>query len=453
MSQMSQKVKLKKGLNIRLIGAAGKILAGEIPSALFSVRPSDFPSITPRLFVKPGDQVKAGTPLFHDKVREELKFASPVSGTVKAVNRGEKRIILEVVIERNGDDYVQFGKSDPSSITRQEVKDKLLDAGLWPVIRQRPYHIIANPSATPKAIFISGFDSAPLAPDLNFIAKNTDGADFNSGLAVLRRLTDGKVNLVLEGNSAPADILKNAAGVDIHWFNGPHPAGNVGIQIHHIDPVNKGESVWYVNLQDVAVIGTLFNKGIYKHDRIIALAGSEVTTPQYYRTRSGASVGEILKGNIKDGKVRVISGNVLTGTAIGSDGYLGFYDNMISVIPEGDYFEFFGWALPGLNKYSFSKTFLSSIAGKKDFRLDTNLHGGHRAFVLTGQYEKVVPMDIYPMQLLKAILAEDIDNMENLGIYEIAEEDFALCEFICPSKTEIQAIVRKGLDLMAKEMN
>jgi Na+-transporting NADH:ubiquinone oxidoreductase subunit A len=450
---MSQTVKLKKGLNIRLKGAAGKILTGEIPSALFSVRPSNFPSFTPRLFVKPGDQVKAGTALFHDKVREELIFASPVSGTVKAVNRGEKRVILEVVIERAGDDYIMFGKADPLSVTRQDIKDKLLKAGLWPVIRQRPYHIIANPTATPKTIFISGFDSSPLAPDLNFIAENMNSSDFKTGVEVLGKLTDGKVNLVLEGNSNPPEILKNATGVDIHWFNGPHPAGNVGIQIHHIDPVNKGEAVWYVNLQDVTVIGTLFNEGIYKHDRIIALAGSEVNDPQYYRTRSGASVREIINGRIKDGKVRVISGNVLTGTSIGLDGNLGFYDNMITVIPEGDYFEFFGWALPGLKKYSFSRTFLSSLAGNKDYRLDTNLHGGYRAFVLTGQYEKVLPMDIYPMQLLKAILAEDIDNMENLGIYEIAEEDFALCEFICPSKTEIQAIVRKGLDLMVKEMN
>jgi Na+-transporting NADH:ubiquinone oxidoreductase subunit A len=450
---MSKTVKLKKGLNISLKGAAGKILAGEIPSALFSVKPSDFPSIIPRLYVKPGDQVKAGTALFHDKVRPELKFASPVSGTVKAVNRGEKRLILEVVIEKTGDDYVEFGKSDLASVTRQEIINKLLEAGLWPVIRQRPYHIIANPAATPKSIFISGFDSAPLAPDLSFIAENTSAADFRSGLEVLRKLTDGKVNLVLDGKSDPPDLLKSAAGIDIHTITGPHPAGNVGIQIHHIDPVNKGEAVWYVNLQDVAVIGTLFTRGIYKHDRIIAVAGSEVITPQYYRTRYGASVGEIVKENVKEGKVRVISGNVLTGTSVGSEGYLGFYDNMITVVPEGDYFEFFGWALPGLNKYSFSKTFLSSLAGKKEYRLDTNLHGGHRAFVLTGQYEKVLPMDIYPLQLLKAILAEDIDNMENLGIYEIAEEDFALCEFICPSKTEIQAIVRKGLDLMAKEMN
>jgi Na+-transporting NADH:ubiquinone oxidoreductase subunit A len=450
---MSKSVKIKKGLNIRLKGAAGKILAGAIPSALFAIKPSDFPSITPRLNVKPGDQVKAGTTIFHDKSRPELKFASPVSGTVRAVNRGEKRILLEVVIERSGDDYIQFGKSDPGAMSRQQIKEKILEAGLWPVIRQRPYHIIANPSSAPKSIFISAFDSSPLAPDLNFVSDNTDTHDFQTGLDVLKKLTDGKVNLVLDGSSEPSSLLKNTSGVDIHWFTGPHPAGNVGIHIHHLDPVNKGESVWYVNLQDVAVIGTLFNHGICKPDRIIALAGSEVINPQYYRTRSGASVRELISGNISEGKVRIISGNVLTGTSAGLDGYLGFYDNMITVIPEGDYFEFFGWAMPGLKKYSFSRTFLSSLAGKKDYRLDTNIHGGHRAFVLTGQYEKVVPMDIYPMQLLKAILAEDIDNMENLGIYEIAEEDFALCEFICPSKTEIQSIVRKGLDLMVKEMN
>jgi Na+-transporting NADH:ubiquinone oxidoreductase subunit A len=450
---MSQTIRIRKGLNIRLKGAAGKVLAGKPVSALFSVKPSDFPAITPRLSVKQGDQVKAGTPLFHDKVRPELVFSSPVSGTVKAINRGEQRRILEVVIECSGDDYVQFGKSDPSAISRQEVKNKILESGIWPVIRQRPYHIIASPAATPKSVFISGFDSSPLAPDSGFVMENTDKADFQKGLDVLGKLTDGKVNLVLNGDSNPPDLLKKAEGVTIHHISGPHPAGNVGIQIHHIDPVNKGEAVWYVSLQDVAVIGALFNHGIYRHDRIIALAGSEVTNPQYYLARAGASVKEIIAGNVSEGKLRIISGNVLTGTNAGIEGYLGFYDNMISVIPEGDYFEFFGWALPGLKKYSFSKTFLSSLAGKKEYTLDTNMHGGHRAFVMTGQYEKVVPMDIYPMQLLKAILAEDIDNMENLGIYEIAEEDFALCEFICPSKTEIQAIVRQGLDLMAKEMN
>jgi Na+-transporting NADH:ubiquinone oxidoreductase subunit A len=239
----------------------------------------------------------------------------------------------------------------------------------------------------------------------------------------------------------------------VSYFSGPHPAGNVGVHIHHLNPVNKGEVVWYVNLQDVFAIGRLFDEGIYMHERIVALTGSEVVKTGYYRLRSGASVNEMVNNNVKGGNLRYISGNVLTGSRIEPDGYLGYYDSQVTVIPEGDYYEFFGWIKPGLNKYSFSRTFLSSLLPQKSYRLDTNLHGGERAFVITGQYEKVVPMDIYPMQLLKAILAEDIDMMENLGIYEIAEEDFALCEFICPSKIEIQSIVRKGLDLMVREMN
>ncbi|MBA4322776.1 MAG: NADH:ubiquinone reductase (Na(+)-transporting) subunit A, partial [Odoribacter sp.] len=240
---------------------------------------------------------------------------------------------------------------------------------------------------------------------------------------------------------------------DISWFSGPHPAGNVGVHIHHLNPVNKGEVVWFINLQDVITVGRLFAEGIYKPERIIALAGSEVLNPKYYKLTAGASISGIVRDNIKPGKLRYISGNVLSGSKIESGGYLGYYDSMVSVIPEGDYYEFFGWAKPGLNKFSFSKTFASKLLPGKIFRLDTNMHGGHRAFVMTGQYEKVLPMDIYPMQLLKAILAEDIDMMENLGIYEVAEEDFALCEFICPSKMEIQSIVRKGLDIMVKEMN
>ena len=451
---MSGSFKLKKGLDIKLKGAAEKNMAGEVQSALFGIRPSDFPGTTPKLCVRPGDKVKAGTTLFFNKNRQEIKFASPVSGTVQAVNRGEQRRILDIVIERSGDDYIDFGKSKISEISREQVKEKMLESGLWPVVRQRPYHIVANPSDVPKSVFISGFDTAPLSPDSDFIMEHTDGKAFQDGLDIIAKLTDGKVNLVLNGKDTPSPVLTGAKGVEISRFSGPHPAGNPGIHIHHLDPVNKGETVWVINLQDVAVIGRLFSEGIYKHDRIIALAGSEVIKPQYYKIRTGSSINQLAAGNVNtDKNLRYISGNVLTGTKIDLNGYLGFYDSMISVIPEGDYFEFFGWALPGLDKYSFSKTFMSSVIPKKQYTLDTNFHGGHRAFVLTGQYEKVVPMDIYPMQLLKAILAEDIDSMENLGIYEIAEEDFALCEFICASKIEIQSIVRKGLDLMVKEMN
>jgi Na+-transporting NADH:ubiquinone oxidoreductase subunit A len=407
---MSVTKKLKKGFDIRLKGRPANKISGEIRSQEYCVKPGDFPGVTPKLNVKAGDSVKAGSALFHDKTRPEIIFSSPVSGTVKAINRGEQRRILEIVITVSGDEFVDFGKSDPEKLKREEIRNKLLSSGLWPVIRQRPYHIIANPVKTPKSIFISGFDTSPLAPDMDFVTGNIEAASFQTGIKALAKLTDGKLNLVLNGEGYRNGILQNVSGVERHYISGPHPAGNVGIQIHHIDPLNKGEVVWYVNLQDVAVIGNLFSEGIYRNERLIALAGSEVTDPQYFRVRSGVAIKDLVAGKVSSEKLRLISGNVLTGSNAGLNGYLGFYDNMVTVIPEGDYFEFFGWAKPGLNKYSFFRTFLSSVLGKKEYRLDTNLHGGHRAFVLTGQYEKVVPMDIYPMQLLKAILAEDIDT-------------------------------------------
>lgn len=449
---MSLSVKLKKGLDLRLKGHAEKILNPEVQSLRYAVKPVDFPGLTPKLNVRVGDKVKAGSPLFHDKLKPEVVFTSPVSGSVVSISRGDRRKLLEVVVGQTGDDYIDFGKADPTAISREEIKEKMLKSGLWPVVRQRPYHIVARHTDTPKSIFISAFDSAPLAPDYNFIFDNSSDSHFKCGLRALKKLTDGRLHLVINGKTEPSEILKDAAA-EIEKFSGPHPAGNVGIHIHHIDPVNKGESVWYVNPQDVIAIGRLFEEGKYKHERIIALTGSEVNKPQYYTIRSGASIQSLVKDNVNGGNLRFISGNVLTGSKITADGYLGFYDSQLTIIPEGDYFEFFGWMMPGIDKFSFYKTYASKLIPRKEYYLDTNLHGGERAFVMTGQYEKVLPMDIYPMQLLKAILAEDIDMMENLGIYEVAEEDFALCEYICPSKIEIQSIIRKGLDLMAREMN
>ncbi|MDY0097593.1 MAG: Na(+)-translocating NADH-quinone reductase subunit A [Bacteroidales bacterium] len=450
---MSISIKLKKGFDIRLLGRAEKIIAGEVNPSLFAVKPVDFPGLTPKLDVRPGDPVKAGTPLFHDKVRPEIRYVSPVSGTVLTVSRGEKRRILEVIVKREREEYIDFGSDDTDRLSREVVIEKLLVSGLWPAIRQRPYNVVADPNVEPKSVFISGFDSAPLAPDYNFIAENSPVNYFRKGIAALSRMTKGKVNLILNGNDTPGMIPYDISGVEVSYFSGPHPSGNVGVHIHHLDPVNKGETVWYVNLQDVFSIGRLFVEGIYKPEKIIALTGSEVKEPRYYRILTGGSVSPAVEGNIKQGNLRFISGNVLTGTRISQDGFLGFYDSQITVIPEGNYHEFFGWASPGINKFSFSRTFLSSLFPRQAYKLDTNLHGGERAFVITGQYEKVVPMDIYPMQLLKAIMAEDIDMMENLGIYEVAEEDFALCEFICPSKIEIQSVIRNGLDLMRKEMS
>jgi Na+-transporting NADH:ubiquinone oxidoreductase subunit A len=450
---MSVSIKLKKGYDIPIEGAAEKKLSGDMNPSRYGVKPVDFPGLIPKLNVKPGENIKAGSALFHNKLNPDILFTSPVSGTVLSVERGDRRKMLEVVLEKQGDDYITFGKADPSSLSREEVTKHLLQSGLWPAVRQRPYNIVAKPYDSPKAIFISGFDTAPLAPDFNFIMDNSPSGLFQTGIDALTKLTDGKVHLVLNGKGESSQVLKGATGVEISYFSGPHPAGNVGIHIHHIDPVNKGEVVWTVNLQDIITIGRLFSEGIYKPEKIIALTGSEVINPQYYKILSGASVKACTDGNIKTGNVRYISGNILTGTRINNEGFLGYYDSQLTVIPEGDYFEFFGWAVPGVGKLSFSRTFASAFLPKKKYRPDTNFHGGERAFVMTGLYEKVLPMNIYPMQLFKAILAGDIDMMENLGIYEVAEEDFALCEFVCPSKIEIQSIVRKGLDLMIKEMS
>jgi len=450
---MAVSVKLKKGFDLRLKGSAEKRLAEGVEPKLYAVKPTDFPGLTPKMEVKPGDKVLAGTTLFTNKQRPEIRFSSPVSGTVVDVRRGDRRKLLEVVVEKSGDEFVDFGKQDLSVITAGNVKELLLASGLWPAFRQRPYHVIASPDSVPKSIFIAGFDSAPLAPDYHFIAGNSPATHFQTGITALKKLTPGKIHLIFNGREGIPALLNDISGAEISFFSGPHPAGNVGVHIHHLDPINKGEVVWTVNFQDVMTIGRLFEQGIYKNERIVALTGSEVIAPQYYKLTAGADVAGLLKENVKTGPLRYISGNVLTGTRIPVDGFLGYYDTQVTVIPEGDYFEFFGWAMPGFNKSSFYSAFFSSLLPKKDAAPDTNMHGGERAFVLTGKYEKVVPMDIYPMQLLKAILAQDLEMMENLGIYEIAEEDFALCEYICPSKIEIQSIVRQGIDLMIKEMS
>ena len=450
---MSKLIRLRKGLNIKLAGKAEKILLPETAVTRFGVRFADFPGLVARLEVQEGASVRAGSALFHDKLFPEMKFVSPVSGVVREIVRGEKRVLTEVVIEQAGTDKIDFGAADPLKLTREEVRTKLLGSGLWTVIRQRPYHIVARPDAVPRAIFISAFDTAPLAPDLDFVMTNTHGNHLQTGINVLSRLTDGKIHISREAGSLRVPELENLQRVEMHQFTGPHPAGNVGVQIHHIDPVVKGEVVWTIDIQDVVALGRLFDTGFHNRERIIALAGTGVLHPKYHRIRPGASVENILRANMKDGSLRVISGNVLTGKRISAEGSFGFYDNMVTLLPEGDYSEFFGWATPGLKKFSYWRTFVSSLLPRKEYDLDTNLHGGHRAFVVTGHYENVLPMDIYPVHLLKAIMAGDVELMENLGIYEVAEEDFALCEFIDPSKTEIQEIIRSGINLMIKEMN
>jgi len=448
---MSEVIKIKRGLDIRLQGEAEKKIA-EVANQSFAIKPTDFIGVFPKLFVKEGDEVKAGSPLFFDKYRENLIFTSPVSGKVKEVHRGDKRKILEVRIQADGkNEFESFGAADPKSLNREQVVEKLLKSGVWPTIRQRPYSIIANPEQTPKAIFISAFDSAPLAPDFDFIIEKEDAA-FQTGIEALKKLTGGKIHLNVKEGVTRSQVFLNAQGVQVNQFSGPHPAGNIGVQIHHVDPINKGDVVWYLSPDAVVIIGRLFNAGKYDASKIIALTGSEIKEPKYYKVLAGSAITSMVKDNLKSANVRFITGNVMKGTVINREGYLGFYDHQVSVIPEGNYHEFLGWAMPRLNKFSNSKTFFSWLTPNKKYNLDTNLNGGHRAFVLTGEYEKVLPMDIYPMQLLKACLIRDIDLMENLGIYEVDEEDFALCEFIDPSKTEMQSIIREGLDYIRTEM-
>ncbi|MBC8456765.1 MAG: Na(+)-translocating NADH-quinone reductase subunit A [Bacteroidales bacterium] len=447
---MSATIKIKKGLDIQLIGKAVKNIITISPQT-YASKPIDFIGVFPKVLIQEGEEIQAGTPLYSDKYREQIIFTAPVSGKVKEIRRGAKRVLLEIIIEAGETlEYVDYGMADPNALMREQIIEKMLKSGVWPVIRQRPYSIIARAEENPKAIFISAFDTSPLASDYNFIVEGQAEA-FQAGIDALRKLTSGKVHLNVLDDPATSNIFLETKGVQINRFMGPHPTGNVSTQISRLDPINRGDVAWYLRPQEVLMIGRLFLSGKYDATKLYALTGSMIKKPAYYKSLAGASIHNMVTGNTLEGKPRYISGNVLTGTRIIKDGFAGFYDSQITVIPEGDYFEFFGWATPGFNKFSFYSQFLSGLWPKKKYSLDTNLHGGERAFVMTGQYEKVFPFDIFPLQLIKAIMIEDIDLMENLGIYEIDAEDFALIEFMDTSKMEIQSIVRKGLDLMQKE--
>jgi Na+-transporting NADH:ubiquinone oxidoreductase subunit A len=452
---MSKSIKLRKGLDIRLVGEAKAVKSELSTYKTVSLKPSDFHNMTPKMVFKEVDFVKSGSILFHDKYKESIKFASPISGVVKAIVRGEKRRIMEVLVESDGQQAFESGSTGKvSEMSGEQVKETMLASGLWPLLNQRPIDVIADPANTPKAIFVSAFSSAPLAPDYNFLLQGKED-EFQAGLDALGKLTSGKVHLTLNSNGASDEVFKNAKGVDINKISGKHPGGNVGTQIHHIDPINKGEFVWTVNAQDVAIIGRYFLTGKYDARKVIALTGSEIKEPQYFEVISGANVGELLSKKISSDNVRVISGNVLTGNKIDQDGYIGFYHNEVTVIPEGDHLKFVatkGWMSPGFDKFSNSRTFPTWILPKsKKFRLDTNTNGEERAFVMTGELERVFPFDILPMQLVKAAITDAIDGRENVGISEVAPEDFALCEYVCTSKIDIQDKIRQGLDLIASE--
>ena len=452
---MPQHIKLKRGFTINLAGKPEKTVSDAPPSDTYALKPTDFTGmLRPKVIVDEGDTVKAGTPILFDRKLDAVKYCAPVSGEVVEVKRGEKRKLLEVKIladkEITYEEHKQYSVSDLTSLNRDEAQKHMLSGGVWPHIIQRPYGIVANPADTPKNIFISTFSTSPLAPNYDILLKG-QGNFFSAGIEILKKFTEGKVHLGIDAKAEVSPVFSDVKGVVSTKFSGPHPAGNVGVHIHHISPVNKGEIVWTIDPYGVVQIGKLFLKGVYDTTKTICLAGSEVSQPQYFQARSGACIDKIVEGKIEHRNVRYISGDVLTGEKIEPDGYLGFYNHLISVIPEGNEYEFLGWMKPTSDKLSFHRalglfSFLNS--SKKEYVLNSNMKGEERAIVQTGIYEQVLPMDILPEYLFKAIMAEDYDEMETLGLYEVIEEDVALCEFIDVSKHDFQGLIRQGINLL-----
>jgi Na+-transporting NADH:ubiquinone oxidoreductase subunit A len=450
-------IKLKKGLDIPLEGKSDAVVRDCVQSSDYTIYPDDFAGLTPKVAVKQGDTIKAGAPVLYDKNHPDVKIVSPVGGEIVAVNRGEKRRLLSVVIQAKNSDSITLSDTITSqTITSTSLAARLANAGLFAFIRQRPYDIIANPADAPRDIFVTGFSSAPLAPAPDVLIKGNEDF-FQIGLETLRELTHGNVYVGISADTK-SETLKNAATL---VFDGPHPAGNVGVQINHIKPVNKGETVWTLDLMGVVYIGRFMKTGVADFRRLVALTGSEVKYPDraYYECLPGVALGEFLKDKINgyEENTRIISGNVLTGVKTGFDGSLHYADTQITAIPEGcDRNDFLGWISPGLTKYSVASSFASrflDVFKRKNYRLDARILGGKRAMIMSEEFDRVFPMDILPEYLLRAIIAFDIEKMENLGIYEVAPEDFALCEFVDTSKMELQQIVRDGLDRLYKEMS
>ncbi len=448
---------LKRGYDIPIEGQAEKKLTVLPAPKKAAVQPLEFRGLKLRLLVAEGDTVKIGTPLLADKANENIKLVAPVSGTVAQIIRGERRQLQAIVVENDGKDTAEVvGKwtaDEVKKLSADEIKTRLLSGGMWPHIRQRPFNKVANPADTPRDIFISAFDTAPLAADPAFLLEGEEEA-FRIGLDALAGLTGGKVHLSLNGDlSAQPPVFANASGVEKHYFSGPHPAGNVGVQIHHIASLQKDDLVWYIQPYAVALIGKFFLNGFFQNERIVALAGSSLKERSYVKTIVGAPISSLIpEKNIVDEPVRFINGNVLTGRKTSFTGYLTFYDYLVTVIPEAKKErKLLGYFRPGFNLPSFSKTFLSTLIPGKKFKMDTSLFGGHRAFIQNEEYERVLPMDIMPVQLMKSILAEDFEEMEALGILELDEEDVALCSYIDLSKNDFGAILRKGLDLIERE--
>ena len=448
---MHRVVKISKGLNINLKGAPVAEMTSVETAKLYALMPADFTRVTPKVVVKPEDSVKAGDPLFFDKENPQLQFVSPVSGKVVAVNRGERRRVLSVVVESDGKfESVEYKAKDVFSLSAEEIKADLLKAGLFAFLRQRPYDVIAVPGDTPRAIYVSAFDSKPLAVNFEIALKGNE-EDFQTGLDALSRIAPVHLGICACQKSPALQVAKNVA---ITAFKGPHPAGNVGVQINKTNPINKGEIVWTIGAEEVIFIGRLFNKGKVDFTRTVALAGSEVKNPSYSKVVLGAQITSLLAGRLEEGnELRIIDGNVLTGKKTTADGFLGAFSTEVTVIPENlNDAEILGWAAPRFGMYSTSRSYFSWLMPKRKYTIDARIKGGERHMIMSNEYDKVFPMDIYPEYLVKAIITGNIDKMEQLGIYEVAPEDFALCEFVDSSKLELQRIVREGLDKLRAEM-
>ncbi len=444
---------LKKGYDIQLEGAVISESVEDLPVTRFAIQPPNFRGISPipKLDAEVGAEVKAGDVLFHDKNRPDVKYVAPVSGELVALNRGAKRAINELVILADKEQkYRELPSIDLENASREELVDFVKGSGAWPLILQRPYNIVPNPDIIPRDIFISTFNTAPLSLDLNKAVEGRE-EDFQIGLNLLAKMTSGKVHIGLNagGESAPHPAFTEAKNVKKYWFSGPHPAGNVGVQMHYIAPITGGNDVvWTVKVQDVITLGALITKRRFDTSRIVSLVGAELKTPVHVRTYLGANIGDLLKNNIQGDHVRIISGDVLTGMKKEEEGFLNAHDEMVTVVSEGDYYDMFGWLLPSSMRPTVSRSFPNFLFPDLEYRAETNTHGERRAFVVTGQYEKVLPMDIYLQHLSKSILFNDFERMEKLGIYELVEEDIALCEFACTSKQPLQELLREGLETM-----
>jgi len=445
---MANVIKLKKGLDINLKGKATAKVSAANASKVYGLVPDAFWGMKPKVVVKEGDEVKAGDALFVNKLHPEMKFVSPVAGKVLLVERGDRRKVLSVQVEAAAtQQYVEFGKKQVNSLSAEQVKAALLESGLFGFIIQRPYAVVANPDDQPKAIFVSAFSDMPLAADTNVVLKGREN-DFQTGIDALAKIA--QVHVGVKAGS----VVANTKNATVTVFEGKCPAGNVGVQINHVSPINKGEVVWTLGAEEVVFIGKLFNEGKVDLTRTVAVAGSEIKEPQYKQVLVGAKVGDLVAGNVKaDKKVRLIDGNPLTGMKTSEEAFLLAHSTEVTAIPEGDDAdELFGWIAPRLNDFSTSRSYFTWLQPKnKEYVLDARVKGGHRHMIFSGEYDSVFPMDIYPEQLVKAIIAGDIDRMEALGIYEVAPEDFAVAEFVDSSKVELQRIVREGLDMLRKE--